>query len=166
MEIDIPISDNIELWCTLYDYSSDESGVELIPRYLLLLIQSGVQQSYGLLTYRYSHLLITKLKFHERNPLFTGNLTINEHNDIRRIFNDNLDAYFQLCIELFDYMEDLLNLVQVIFTSLDQARTNSMTPNGQCRLNPIVICIQDSSLLYDYIVKVLFKLHDSKELYI
>ena len=32
-KIDITISDNIELWCTLYDYSSDESGVELIPRY-------------------------------------------------------------------------------------------------------------------------------------
>ncbi len=32
-KIDIPISDNIELWCTLYDYSSDEIG-ELIPRYL------------------------------------------------------------------------------------------------------------------------------------
>ncbi|CAF0752403.1 unnamed protein product [Rotaria sp. Silwood1] len=30
-KIDITISDNIELWCTLYDYSSDESGVELIP---------------------------------------------------------------------------------------------------------------------------------------
>ncbi len=34
-KIDIPISDNIELWCTLYDYTSDESGVELIPRYSL-----------------------------------------------------------------------------------------------------------------------------------
>ena len=32
-KIDINISDNIELWCTLYDYLSDESGVELTPRY-------------------------------------------------------------------------------------------------------------------------------------
>ena len=31
-KIDITVSDNIELWCTLYDYSSDENGVELIPR--------------------------------------------------------------------------------------------------------------------------------------
>ncbi|CAF4985418.1 unnamed protein product, partial [Rotaria magnacalcarata] len=29
------------------------------------------------------------------------------------------------------------------------------------RLHPLIICVQDSSLLYDYIVKVLFKLHDS-----
>ncbi|CAF3309074.1 unnamed protein product [Rotaria socialis] len=122
---------------------------------------SGVQQGYGLLSYRYCNLLISKFKFHERNPIFAGNLTINEqNNDIRRIFDDNFNLYFQLCIELFDYMEEILNLVQVIFTSLDQSRLNSMTAAGQCRLNPIIICIQDSSLLYDYIVKVLFKLHE------
>ena len=38
-KIDIQISDNIELWCTLYDYSSDEGGVELIPRYFSILSQ-------------------------------------------------------------------------------------------------------------------------------
>ncbi len=60
-------------------------------------------------------------------------------------------------------MDELLNLVQVIFTSLDQSRSNSMTTIGQCRLNPIIICIQDSSLLYDYIVKVIFKLHKGRQ---
>jgi len=60
-------------------------------------------------------------------------------------------------------MDELLNLVQVIFTSLDQSRSNSMTIIGQCRLNPIIICIQDSSLLYDYIVKVIFKLHEGRQ---
>ena len=38
-----------------------------------------------------------------------------------------------------------------------------MTIAGQCRLHPLILCVQDSSLLYDYIVKVLFKLHESKE---
>ncbi len=109
------------------------------------------------MTHRYCHLIVSKLKFHERNPIFTGNLTID---NIQCLFNDNWNLYVQLCIELFDYMEELLNLVQVIFTSLDQSRSNSMTTAGQCRLNPLIICIQDSSLLYDYIVKVLFKLHE------
>ncbi len=97
--------------------------------------------------------------------MFTGNLTINEHNNnnIQCLFNDNFNLYVQLCIELFDYMEELLNLVQIIFTSLDQSRSNSMTTTGQCRLNPIIICIQDSSLLYDYIVKVIFKLHEGRK---
>ncbi|CAF2956264.1 unnamed protein product, partial [Rotaria sp. Silwood2] len=121
---------------------------------------NGVQQNYSLLSYRYCNLIIAKLKFHERNPIFTGNLTMNEYKDIRRLFNDNFNSYFQLCIELFDYMEAILNLVQVIFKSLDQSRSNSMTAAGQCRLNPLIVCIQDSSLLYDYIVKVLFKLHE------
>ena len=31
-KLDLNIFDNVELWCTLYDYSSDENGVELIPR--------------------------------------------------------------------------------------------------------------------------------------
>ncbi|CAF1033560.1 unnamed protein product, partial [Rotaria sordida] len=121
---------------------------------------NGVQQNYALLSCRYCNLIISKLKFHERNLMFIGNLTINENNDIRRLFNNNYDPYFQLCTELLNYMEEILNLVQVIFKSLDQSRSNSMTTIGQCRLNPIIICIQDSSLLYDYIVKVLFKLHE------
>ncbi|CAF4871988.1 unnamed protein product [Rotaria sp. Silwood1] len=122
---------------------------------------SCIQQNYGLLSYHYCNLIISKLKFHERNLMFTGNLTINEHNDIRCLFNNNFNSYFQLCIELFNYMEEILNLAQIIFKSLDQSRLNSMTTTGQCRLNPLIICIQDSSLLYDYIVKVLFKLHEN-----
>ena len=116
------------------------------------------------MTYRYCRLMIVKLTFHERNTNFPGNLSIGEQNDIRRMFGDNLDAYFQLCIELLDYMEELLGLVEAVFTSLDQTRANSMTVAGQCRLHPLILCVQDSSLLYDYIVKVLFKLHDSESL--
>jgi huntingtin interacting protein 1 len=36
-----------------------------------------------------------------------------------------------------------------------------MTAAGQCRLGPLIPCIQDSSHLYDYTVKILFKLHAS-----
>jgi huntingtin interacting protein 1 len=102
------------------------------------------------MTYRYCRLMISKLSFHEQN-------------DIRRLFKDNLDAYFQLCIEILDYMEELLGLVEAVFTSLDQSRANSMTTAGQCRLHPLILCVQDSSVLYDYVVKVLFKLHESKK---
>lgn len=34
-----------------------------------------------------------------------------------------------------------------------------MTSSGQCRLAPLIQCIQDSSQLYDYCVKILFKLY-------
>lgn len=42
------------------------------------------------------------------------------------------------------------------------SRSNSMTNAGQCRLAPLIVCIQDSSQCYDYIVKLLFKLHNCK----
>ncbi|CAM4742274.1 unnamed protein product [Rotaria magnacalcarata] len=137
-------------------------SIPLVPYFEQLgKFWNALRQCYGIMTYRYCRLMISKLTFHERNPTFFGNLSIGEHNDIRRVFTDNLDAYFQLCIELLDYMEELLGLVESVFTSLDQSRANSMTTAGQCRLHPLIICVQDSSLLYDYIVKVLFKLHDS-----
>ena len=85
---------------------------------------------------------------------------IDEKNNIENLFQENWSSYTQLCIELLDYLEELLNIVQVIFTSLDQSRSNSMTSTGQCHLNPLIICIEDSSLLYDYIVRILFKLHE------
>lgn len=49
----------------------------------------------------------------------------------------------------------------VVFSSLDMSRSNSMTSSGQCRLAPLILCIQDSCQLYDYIVKSLFRLHSS-----
>lgn len=46
-----------------------------------------------------------------------------------------------------------------VFGSLNMARSNSMTSAGQCRLAPLIACIQDASKLYDYCVKIMFKLH-------
>lgn len=36
---------------------------------------------------------------------------------------------------------------------------SSMTPSGQCRLAPLIPCIQDSNQLYDFIVRLMFLLH-------
>ena len=56
-------------------------------------------------------------------------------------------------------MDEILLLQTLVFNSLDMSRANSMTLSGQCRLAPLIMCIQDSSLLYDFTVKLLFKLH-------
>ncbi|KFM62103.1 Huntingtin-interacting protein 1, partial [Stegodyphus mimosarum] len=58
-------------------------------------------------------------------------------------------------------MDEILTLQSSVFGSLDMSRSNSMTNCGQCRLAPLIPCIQDSSQLYDYTVKVLFKLHSA-----
>ena len=44
---------------------------------------------------------------------------------------------------------------------MDRSRSNSMTDSGQCKLAPLIMCIQESNNLYDFCVKLLFKLHDS-----
>lgn len=49
-----------------------------------------------------------------------------------------------------------------VFSSMDRNRSNSMTDSGQCKLSPLIMCIQESAILYDFCVKFLFKLHDSK----
>uniref|UniRef100_A0A8C1RHG6 Huntingtin interacting protein 1 n=1 Tax=Cyprinus carpio TaxID=7962 RepID=A0A8C1RHG6_CYPCA len=46
-----------------------------------------------------------------------------------------------------------------VFSSLDMSRSVSVTAAGQCRLAPLIQVILDSSHLYDYTVKLLFKLH-------
>jgi len=53
-------------------------------------------------------------------------------------------------------------LCMLVFGSLDMSRANSMTSSGQCRLAPLILCIQDSCPLYDFIVKILFRLHSSQ----
>lgn len=46
-----------------------------------------------------------------------------------------------------------------VFSSLDMSRSVSVTATGQCRLAPLIQVILDCSHLYDYTVKLLFKLH-------
>lgn len=36
-----------------------------------------------------------------------------------------------------------------------------MTSAGQCRLSPLIPLIQDSSHLYDFLVRLMFKLHSN-----
>ena len=49
--------------------------------------------------------------------------------------------------------------LSLVFNSLDMSRSVSVTTAGQCRLAPLIQVILDCSHLYDYAVKLLFKLH-------
>lgn len=94
----------------------------------------------------------------------------------------DVNNWYQLAVEMLDYLDDILTLQRfgillisnvklfwtvffinyilfLVFNSLDMSRASSMTPSGQCRLAPLILCILDSSSLYDYLVKMLFKLH-------
>ncbi|XP_067010683.2 huntingtin-interacting protein 1 isoform X2 [Anabrus simplex] len=119
-----------------------------------------LREGYGKLIQLYCQLLITKLDFHRRNPRFPGNLQVTKE-ELESIGENDINNYFQMSVEMFDYMDEILTLQSAIFGSLDMSRANSMTSSGQCRLAPLIPCIQDSSQLYDYCVKILFKLHAS-----
>lgn len=74
----------------------------------------------------------------------------------------NIDIFvfsFELGVEALDYLDDILCLQSKIFIDIHTFRMSSMTPQGQCRLAPLIPLIQDSNQLYDLIVRLLFKLH-------
>lgn len=119
-----------------------------------------LKEGYGKLIHLYSTLLVNRLEFHARNPRFPGNLHVSD-GELDQIGEADVNVFFQLAVEMFDCLDDILNLQTAIFASLDTTRASSMTNAGQCRLAPLIPCIQDSSCLYDYCVKVLFKLHSA-----
>ncbi|XP_033833314.1 huntingtin-interacting protein 1 isoform X2 [Periophthalmus magnuspinnatus] len=117
-----------------------------------------LSEGYGKLCSIYLKLLITKMEFHIKNPRFPGNLQMSNR-QLEEAGENDVNNFFQLTVEMFDYLECELNLFLSVFNSLDMSRSVSVTAAGQCRLAPLIQVILDSSHLYDYTVKLLFKLH-------
>ncbi|KZC15117.1 PREDICTED: huntingtin-interacting protein 1 [Dufourea novaeangliae] len=117
-----------------------------------------LREGYGQLIQLYIRLLITKLDFHKRNPRIPGNLQVTEE-ELEAIGENDINVYFQMSVEMFDYMDDILNLQRAVTASLKNTPSNSMTASGQCRLAPLIPCVLDAAQLHDYCVKILFKLH-------
>uniref|UniRef100_A0A1A7YNZ1 Huntingtin-interacting protein 1 n=1 Tax=Iconisemion striatum TaxID=60296 RepID=A0A1A7YNZ1_9TELE len=117
-----------------------------------------LSEGYGKLCSVYLKLLITKMEFHIKNPRFPGNLQMSNR-QLEEAGENDVNNFFQLTVEMFDYLECELNLFLGVFNSLDMSRSVSVTAAGQCRLAPLIQVILDCSHLYDYTVKLLFKLH-------
>ncbi|XP_063030057.1 huntingtin-interacting protein 1 isoform X3 [Melospiza melodia melodia] len=117
-----------------------------------------LSEGYGQLCSIYLKLLRTKMEFHIKNPRFPGNLQMSDR-QLDEAGENDVNNFFQLTVEMFDYLECELNLFQTVFSSLDMSRSVSVTAAGQCRLAPLIQVILDCSHLYDYTVKLLFKLH-------
>uniref|UniRef100_A0A672HV23 Huntingtin-interacting protein 1-related protein n=1 Tax=Salarias fasciatus TaxID=181472 RepID=A0A672HV23_SALFA len=122
-----------------------------------------LSEGYGKLCSIYLKLLITKMEFHIKNPRFPGNLQMSNR-QLDEAGENDVNNFFQLTVEMFDYLECELNLFLGVFSSLDMSRSVSVTAAGQCRLAPLIQVILDCSHLYDYTVKLLFKLHSCESL--
>lgn len=141
-----------------------ESCIKHSQTHKTLILEVGklwghLQDGVGKCIEAYTRLLVNKLEFHQKNTNIPGSLTV-DFNEFARSVGEDLNVYFQLCVEVFDYLEHILQVQSQIFMAINTYRMSSMTPQGQCRLAPLITLIQDSNPLYDLCVRVMFHLHD------
>lgn len=74
-----------------------------------LFFQGHLNDGYGLCIKQYTKLLVTKLNFHDRNPRFPGNLSL-KRGELDQIAGNDINNYFQLAVEIFDYLDDIVAL--------------------------------------------------------
>lgn len=119
-----------------------------------------VEDGYGQLIHRYCELLYDRIRFLNVNPRFPNDLKINDQ-QLEEISENDMNVLFVLCCDIFDNLENIVKLQELVLEKVELKKYNSMTSVGQCHLAPLVAFIQDSSLFYDYTVKILFKLHSN-----
>ena len=68
-----------------------------------------MKEGYGKLIHQYCQLLLVKLDFHQKNPGFPGNLLVSAE-DLEKISENDMNNYFQMAVEMFDYMDEILSL--------------------------------------------------------
>lgn len=119
-----------------------------------------LQEGYGKLNSIYCKLLLTKLEFHQKYPPIPGNLQLSDpETTLEKLAQNDVNNLFQMSVEIFDYLDALISLEEAIFGSFDLSKNISTTASGQCRLAPLIPVVLDSGQLYDFSVRLLFKLH-------
>uniref|UniRef100_A0A914SI22 AP180 N-terminal homology (ANTH) domain-containing protein n=1 Tax=Parascaris equorum TaxID=6256 RepID=A0A914SI22_PAREQ len=58
-----------------------------------------------------------------------------------------------------------MDVAVTVFNAMDVVRWSSLVPQGQCLLAPLILVILDTSKFYDYLVKIIFKLHEHLDTY-
>ncbi|KAK6041992.1 ANTH domain protein [Cooperia oncophora] len=112
---------------------------------------------YGICNETYTKLLAERLEFHRKYPVMPGSLILTE-SQIKTLESD-LDNAFEMTIDMLDQMDNLLSLQSNVYDAMECLRWSSLVPQGQCLLAPLILVILDTSKFYDYLVKMIFKLH-------
>lgn len=68
-----------------------------------------LNDGFGVCIKFYTKLLVAKLSFHNRNPRIPGNLIL-QHAEFDKIAGNDINVYFQLAAEMFDYLEGIVAL--------------------------------------------------------
>ena len=111
---------------------------------------------YAGLIKEYSNLVNSRLSFHKKHTTAMpgGDLNFNESH----LQSDDL---YLISTDIFDQLENIIKLSETIISTMSFHAATEHMPAGHCRLTPAPLLIVDSSLCYDFLVKVLFKLHNS-----
>jgi huntingtin interacting protein 1 len=112
---------------------------------------------YGQSNTTYCKMLICRLKFHKRFPSIPGSLNLTE-SQLTALTSDVNETY-EFAIDMLDQMDELLELKNSVSNTMESLRWSSLIPQGQCLLAPLILVVLDTSKLYDFLVKVIFKLH-------
>ncbi|ULU03420.1 hypothetical protein L3Y34_002762 [Caenorhabditis briggsae] len=112
---------------------------------------------YGPCIEAYCKLIHDRVVFHNKYPVVPGKLDVND-SQLKTLEGD-LDNMFEMTIDMLDQMDALLMLQDRVFEMMNSLRWNSLIPQGQCMLSPLIIAVLDTSKFYDYLVKMIFKLH-------
>lgn len=108
----------------------------------------------------YLVVLIAKLNFHEKNDSIPGTLRNSDGGPVKYKGTD-VNDYFELSVDIFDYMDALVELEKRIFSTLDPFRASSQLQAVQCRICPFPVIVQECGGLYDIVVDIMYKLHAS-----
>uniref|UniRef100_A0A0K0G244 Huntingtin interacting protein 1 (inferred by orthology to a D. melanogaster protein) n=1 Tax=Strongyloides venezuelensis TaxID=75913 RepID=A0A0K0G244_STRVS len=108
----------------------------------------------------YCSMLNSRLNFHKRHHIFPGNLNLTE-NQLNSLLSGDINEPFELAVEMLDEMDCLMNFQSTVYETIEVLRVSSLVPSGQCLLAPLIMVVLDSSKFYDYLVKIIFKLHSS-----
>eukprot|EP00064_Thunnus_orientalis_P018193 superscaffoldBa00004104_g18286 len=118
----------------------------------------NLHDKYGQLVALYTKLLCTKMEFHAKHSEIPPNLEVTDE-VLERTAGTDINNVFQLTVELKVCAAANLPIRCSMIRQLNTSIAISTLTSGQCRLAPLIQVIQDSSHLYHFTVKLLFKLH-------
>ncbi|CAH8543239.1 unnamed protein product [Schistosoma margrebowiei] len=107
----------------------------------------------------FCQLITRKISLHRKYGVLPGSLELTP-NELKSCLSAQVDHLFQFSVDLMDMLEETLRFKDVVLLSLEGIQAASFTPSGQCKLIPLIQCIQDAAALYELSVQVIFKLHE------
>ncbi|KAF8560911.1 hypothetical protein P879_05349 [Paragonimus westermani] len=107
----------------------------------------------------YLKLIIVRLRLHRKYEMLPGNLEVGSR-ELTLALGALPDHTFQFSVDLMDALEEILSFGLSIVDSFSQVRSKIFTAAGQCKMAPVLLCLQDAAAIYELVVQFLFRLHD------